>query len=343
MWEQALQGVVPITGGQALPPATYRFRVVGGEGKLNSNKAVMLSLQLEVASGPLAGRKAFHNENLPKGDSDSDKTRMGFFLGLMDAFGITGVQLGQMFAGRGIDVETVDYLAKALVQTGRLVKGTAVPQRDDASRINLKGWVADDGMEPEPPKQVSAAPSTPAGPGFPGGIPGGVPGAPGFPGGAPQGQGGFPPAGPPQGAPGGMPLGGFTGSGGMQPNAAPDWANQPAAQQAPPAQQFQQPQAAPVPQPQQGGFPGQQFPGQVNPAQFPAQGQPQQFGGPVQGFQGQPDQAGQFAQQAQPAMQPQQPVQGQMPGMPAQQAQNPNGLPQGGFPNVGGNPPQASF
>lgn len=151
-----------------------------------------------------------------------------------------------------------------------------------------------------------------------------------------------------------MPLGGFPGSGGMQPNAAPEWAQQPAAQQAPPPQQFQQPQAAPVQQPQQGGFPGQQFPGQVNPAQFPAQGQqapaPQGYDQQMQtqgGFgQQQPDGSVQMpAQGFNQMLQPQQaqPVQGQMPGMPAQQVQNPNGLPQGGFPNVGGNPPQASF
>jgi len=373
MWEQALQGVAPIVGGQALPPATYRFRVVGGEGKKNSGGGLMLTLQLEVASGPLAGRKAFHNENMPKGNSDSDKQRMGFFLGLLEAFGVTGQQLGQMFAGRAIDVDTIDYLAKSLVQTGRIIKGTARPQASDASRINLGGWTPDDGIEPEPPVQKAVAPAV-GGPAFPGGVPGGVPGAPGFPGGAPAGgQGGFAPA----GGPGAMPLGGFPGSGqGLQPNAAPDWANQPAAAQPQAAgmNQFTQPaqaQQAPAQQQDQ-GFPGQQFQGQVNPANFPAQGQQpsaftqlaqqpgsgfgapieqqagQQFGGPVQGFQGQPDQAGQFQQQGMQAG----PAQ-QLPGAPQAQAfqqfggqqPNPNGLPTGGFPQ--GQPPagapQASF
>jgi len=98
-WNDALQGVTPITGGQPLPPGTYRLRLVGGEGKINSSQAPMLSLEFEVASGPLAGRKAFYNENLPKGNTDQDRQRMGYFLGLMEAFGITGAQLGQMFGG----------------------------------------------------------------------------------------------------------------------------------------------------------------------------------------------------------------------------------------------------
>lgn len=372
LWNNALEGVTPAKGGAALPPATYRFRAVAGEGKKNNAGNPMLELQFEVVSGPLQGRKQFHNENLPTGNTDNDRTRMAFFLGLMDAYGITGDQLKQMFGNRAIDVETVDYIAKQLVAMNRIIKATVVPQQKDTSRVNLKNFVADDGIEPEPPKQVQAAPAVP---GPFGQAPGGPP------------QGGFaPPAGPPQGggfpggqagppAGGGMPLGGFPGSGGMQPNPAPDWANQPAAAQQGQPQQFQQPinAQAPAAQPQAGGmnqftqpaaaqvnpalqegFPGQQFPGQVNPNAFPAQGQqaaPQQFGGPVQGFQGQPDQNGQFPQQAQNLQPTQQPVPGQqMPGIP--QAQQPGqfggqpqgapGLPTGGFPQQGG-APQANF
>lgn len=349
-WQDALQGVTPITGGAPLPPATYRLRIVGGEGKLNSNQNVMLALQFEVESGPLKGRKAFHNENLPRGTSDAEKQRMGFFLGLMSAFGLTGEQLGQMFAGRPIDEQSVDYLAKALVQSGRVIKGTCSPQKNDETRINWRNWTPDDGIEPEPPKQIQAAagsagsfgpPSTPNGFAAPPGPPQNFGQQAPAPNGLPQG--GFPgqaqtPAAAPQ--PGSLPLGGFAGSAqpnGM-PNAAPDWATQqPVQGQAPQTFQTpavnQQPQypaqqqgfgQQPAPQEQQGQFPGQQFPGQVNPAEFPPQGQQQGFN-PAQLVQAAPGQ--------------------QMPGMPPAQPQQqaPAGLPQGGFPPVGGQPPQANI
>ena len=330
-WDSALQGVSPITGGQPLPPATYRLRIIGGEGKNNSNNAPMLSLQFEVASGPLAGRKAFHNENMPSGNTDQDKQRMGYFLGLMEAFGISGQQLGQMFAGQPISKESLDYLAKALVQQGQTIKGTCRTQKNDETRINWGGWTPDDGIEPEPPKQVAAQNANPVGPPLtPNGFAGGPPNIGGAPAGLPQG--GFPPnvqQQVPAAQANGLPLGGFPGSGGMQPNPAPDWATQQPVQGQPPQQlpgpgqtapaaqpqaagmnQFAQPGAAQFPpmgqqQPaqQQEGFPGQQFPGQVNPANFPPQNQAQQGfqppaglpGGtpPQQGFQpaGQPPQA----------------------------------------------------
>lgn len=352
-WNDALQGVSPITGGQPLPPATYRFRPVAGVGKINSSQGVMLELQLEVVSGPLQGRKAFHNENLPKGNTDQDKTRMGFFLGLCEAFGITGAMLGQMFGGQPITKESIDYLAQYLVQQGQVIKGTVRPQKNDASRINIGNWTPDDGIEPEPPVQKPVQAGPPQGQFGPPTTPNGaVPGPGGFapPSGPPQiggaQQGGFPPAQAPaaqQG--GGLPLGGFPGSGGMQPNPAPDWATQqpvqgqapqqlqgpgqmaPAAQpQAVGMNQFAQPQAAQFPQmgqqPQQAmqeGFPGQQFPGQANPAAFPPPGQAPQGG-----------------------FQPPAGLPGQMP--PGQPQQAPAGLPQGGFPPVGqGQPPQANI
>lgn len=351
LWNDILQGVAPITGGQALPPGTYRLVATAGEGKLSSNNNVMLALTFEVASGPLQGRKAFHNENLPGGNTDADKTKMGYFLGLMQAYGISGQDLAQWFNGQPISVETIDYLAKQLVARQQIVKATCRPQKNDASRINWSGWMADDGIEPEPPKGATAAPAGPSAPGMPfgGGAPGGVPGGSPFPqGGLGAGPGGLPqPGQQPQGfqpsqqngaAPAGPPLGGFPGSSGPQgaPNPAPDWANPAAgAPGGPPppqvqqlqAQQFGGPgQAAPAAQPQaagvnqfqqpaQGQFPGQQFPGQVDPANFPPQNQ---------------------APQQAPAGQ-------QLPGMPAQQqGQAPNGLPQGGFPPVG-QAPQASF
>lgn len=285
-WNDALQGVAPITGGQALPPATYRLRAVGGEGRMTSGSNLRFELQFEVVSGPLQGRKAFHGENMPKGNSDNDKTRMGYFLGLLAAFGLTGEQLGQMFAGRQIDEQSLTYLAQMLVQSGRVVKGDCVPQKDDASRRNWRNWTPDDGIEPEPPKIQQSAPPQHVGPpsspnGFaaPSGPPAGLP------------QGGFP-AGPPQtvAAQSGLPLGGFPGSGGVQPvqGQAPQQFGGPG-QFAPAAQpqaagmnQFAQPQAAQFPAqqpaPQQDAFPGQQFPGQVNPANFPPQN-------PQQGFQ----------------------------------------------------------
>jgi hypothetical protein len=305
-WESALQGVTPRTGGSSLPPAQYRLKAVAGEGKLNSNQNLMFSLTLEVISGPMQGRKGFHNENLPTGNSDKDKERMGYFLGLLEAFGITGDMVRQMFAGRAIDEASLSSLAQYIVQQGRSVKGTCRPQTNDPTRINWGGWMADDGIEPAPPKQAA-----PAGqPGFPGSAPGSQ--APGFGSGAPQGA---------PGQPSNLPLGGFPGSGGMTPNQAPDWAQQPAAAAPQQFQQFQQFQQAPV---QDQGFPGQQFQGQINPANFPAQEQaPQQFGGP-----------GQMA----PAAQPQAAGMNQF-----QQPQtNPNGLPQGGFPPAG-QAPQATF
>lgn len=341
-WESALQGVTPRTGGSSLPPAQYRLKAVAGEGKRNSNQNLMFSLTLEVISGPMQGRKGFHNENLPTGNSDKDKERMGYFLGLLEAFGITGDMVRQMFAGREIDEASLSYLAQYIVQQGRSVKGTCRPQTNDPTRINWGGWMPDDGIEPVPPKQAA-----PAGqPGFPGGAPSGQP--PVFGGGAPQGAPGQAPGQfqPPAAQPNNLPLGGFPGSGGLAPNQAPDWAQQPAAAQ---PQQFQQ---APV---QDQGFPGQQFQGQVNPANFPAQGQPQfesqmtqpqQFGGPGQMAQAaQPQAAGmnQFQQPAAAQFPQQGQAPGQLPGMPPQQPQgNPNGLPQGGFPQ-GGQAPQATF
>lgn len=323
LWNDALQGVTPTTGGQPLPPATYRFRPIAGEGKDNSGGAPMLSLQLEVISGPMAGRKHYHYENLPKGNSDADKQRMGYFLGLCQAFGITGEMLGQWFQGQPVSKETLEYLAKYIVQSGRVVKATLRPRRNDEARVDASGWVPDDGIEPEPPKQAAVAAP--------------MPGAPeSF--GPPQTPNSF--AGGPQ-APSGLPLGGFPGSvqQGGAPSAAPDWATQqqvqgqapqqitgpgqaaPAAQpQAAGMSQFQQLAAAQFPQsgqasaPQQDAFPGQQFPGQVNPANFPATAQPN------------PGQ--------------------QMPGMPQaapQQNSAPTGQPQGGFPLIGGQPPQANI
>jgi uncharacterized protein DUF669 len=325
MWNDALQGVTPAIGGVPVPPATYRLRIFSGEGKLNSSKNVMMTLGFEIASGPLAGRKIYHNENLPKDSSDNAKTRMAFFLGLLAAFGLTGEQLGQMFSGRPIDEQSVDYLAKMLVSSGRTVKATASLQSNDETRNNWRGWAPDDGIEPEPPKQTQAAPAGP-------------PGAFGPPT-SPNGFGG-PPAGPPQNfqqapAPQGLPLGGFPGSaqpGGI-PAAEPAWATQQPVQGQPPQQMPPGPgQFAPAAQPQAAGlnqfaqtpqdqFPGQQFPGQVNPAQFPPQNQ-QAAAQPQQGFQ-------------QPAGLP-----GQLP--PAQPQQAPAGLPQGGFP-VGGQPPQGNI
>lgn len=345
-WTSALQGVTPITGGAALPPATYRLRPVGGEGKMNSAGNPMFSLEFEVISGPMQGRKAFHNENLPTDNSDKARTRMGFFLGLLQAFGITDENLRQMFAGRAIDPETLTYLAQQIVASGRSIKGTCVPQKDQPDRVNWRNWTPDDGVEPEPPKQAAAASGGP----FQGGAPGAPQfgqaptpnGLPAMPQGAPQGQ----------GAPG-LPLGGFPGSGGMQPNPEPAWAAAPAAQvQQPQGQQFggpvpgfqgqpnaqgqlpqpgslgpvpgaQPPAQAPV---QQDSFPGQQFPGQVNPANFPPQAQ---------------QVPAQQAQQAQQAPAQQQAL--GLPGMPQPGTQTgPAGLPQGGFPQAGG-PPQANF
>lgn len=330
-WD-AFQGVAPATGGQPVPPATYRLRIFSGEGKLNSNKNLMMTLGFEIASGPLAGRKVYHNENLPKGNSDNDKTRMAFFLGLLAAFGLSGEQLGQMFAGRPIDEASVDYLAKMLVQSGRTVKATATLQSNDETRNNWRNWMPDDGIEPEPPKQTQAAPAAPPGAFGPPSSPNGFAAPPG------------PPA-QVQQQPPNLPLGGFPGSqqpGGM-PATAPDWATQQPVQGQAPQQMPPSPgQFAPDAQPQAAGlnqfaqtsqdqFPGQQFPGQVDPANFPPplgapQGQPQQAV-PQQGFQP-------------PAGLPG----GQMPGMPpAQPQQAPAGLPQTQFPPVGGQPPQANI
>jgi hypothetical protein len=333
-WESALQGVTPRTGGSSLPPAQYRLKAVAGEGKLNSNNNLMFALTLEVISGPMQGRKAFHNENLPSGSSDKDKERMGYFLGLLEAFAISSDMLRQMFAGRPVDEASLSYLAQYIVQQGRSVKGTCRPQQSDPTRVNWSGWMVDDGQEPAPPKQAA-----PAGqPGFPGGAPGGQP--PQFGGGAPQGAPGqFQ---PPAQQPGNLPLGGFPGSGGAVPNGAPDWAQAPAAAQ---PQQFQQPQA-PV---QDQGFPGQQFQGQVDPANFPPQNQQaasQQFvdpNAPRNDPWATPGEAGYAQQQAQAPQQFQQAGPGQLPGMAPQQPQaNPNGLPQGGFP-PNTQAPQATF
>jgi hypothetical protein len=137
------------------------------------------------------------------------------------------------------------------------------------------------------------------------------------------------PAGPPMGmpsAPGmppGLPLPGFAGSGTPQnPTPAPAWAGGPPAQ----------PQQAP-----QGFAPAAQAPGQF--AQPAPQGQPQ-FGGPVQGFQGQPNPQGQFPQQAQPALQAQ-PAAPQQPGQFAGQ-QFPGQADPANFPPPLGAPQQAA-
>lgn len=341
-WSTALQGVTPQQGFSPLPPATYRFRIVAGEGKTAGSGAQMVSVQLEVISGPKQGRKTFHNWVLPKDGSDKGKQSMGFFLGAMMVFGLPPEWFAQAFAGQQISKEHADYIAKALVQANVSFKATASIQTSDPSRNNFNNFVADDGVEPEPPKETAPSNLTPGAPPVPG-----------------MGTG---PGGPP-----GLPLGGFPGSGGQNgamPSSAPEWAQgpgqtpayQPAAAAPPVPQPPTQGQYAPAAQAQpQGGFPGQQFPGQVDPANFPAQGQPQQqFGGPVQGFQGQPDPQGQFPQQAQPAFQAQQPMQPQggfpggqaapqMPGMPTPGAQPPVpgqvpvGVPQG-FPGQPGQP-----
>lgn len=357
-WNTVLNGAVPQQGFQPLPPATYRFRIVSGEGRVAGSGAIGVSCQLEVISGPKAGKKVFHTWYLPKDGSDKAKTSMGYFLGAMLVFGLTPEWFGQSFAGQQISKDHADFVAKTLVATGISFKATASLQSDDPSRNNFNNFIADDGIEPDPPKEptvTSFAPGAPTGP-----------------------------AGPP-----GLPLGGFPGSGGVGGapiTAGPDWANQPPAPPAgPPTQGQFAPAAAAAPQ--QGGFPGQSFPGQVNPAQFPApgqqapavaipgqyqppaaaqasgmnqfgttqadqqyggapaapQGQPQQFGGPVPGFQGQPNPQGQFPQQAQPAQQVQAPQQPggqaapQMPGMPAP------GQPAAGPQTYPGQPGQPSY
>lgn len=353
MWESALQGVTPTTGG-GLPTGTYRLRPIGGEGKTNSGGGVSLSLQMEVISGPMQGRKAYHFENFPTDNSDVAKQRMGYIAGMFEAFGLTIAQLQQMFAGQAITAETVDYAVKYVVQMGRQVKATTRPRRNDPSRTDWVGFMPDDGIEPEPPAAANR-PAQGGQPGFPGMNGAGPAGQPnpfgGAPGGAPQGFPGGLPGQQPAAASNSMPLGGFPGSGGTQPTPPPDWAQQPVAQpqqgfpaqqpaaQQPAAQQFagpgqtapaaqpdaagmnqfQQPAAAQFPQqgtqqPQpnlQQGFPGQQFPGQVNPDNFA----PQQLQGAPQG---------------------------QLPGAQSQQPQNVQGLPQGGFPQ-GGQAPQATF
>lgn len=358
-WNEALQGVQPITGGQPLPPATYRLRLVGGEGRNNSSQAPMLSLQFEVASGPLAGRKAFHNENLPKGNTDQDKQRMGFFLGLMEAFGVTGDQLAQMFAGRSIDADSVDYLAKALVSQGRTIKGTCRPQKNDETRINWGGWIADDGIEPEPPKAVQNSappvgpPSAPNGFGGPPntGLPqGGFPQAGGFPpvqpGPSNSAPGNFQPAAPAAQAPSqpqqqnGLPLGGFPGSGGMQPTPAPDWATQQPVQGQAPQTAFAQ-----VAQPEMQQLAAQQ--GQAF-AQAGAPGFGQQLPGPGQAAPAAQSPAAGMSQFAQPGA-----AQFPLPGQPGQQLpaaqegfpgqQFPGQVNPAAFPPPGAQPPQANI
>jgi hypothetical protein len=240
-WSTALQGVTPQQGFQPLPPAVYRFRIVSGEGKVAGSGSIMVSCQFEVISGPKAGRKVFHNWNLPKDGSDKAKQSMGYFLGAMLVFGLTPEWFGQSFGGQQISKDHADFVAKTLVATGMSFKATASLQRDDPSRNNFNNFIADDGVEPEPPKEPTQSNFTPGAPAGPGGPPG-------------------------------LPLGGFPGSGGVGGApiaAAPDWSNQPPT---PPIQGNQfAPAAAAAPQP--GGFPGQSFPGQVNPAQFPAPGQ----------------------------------------------------------------------
>lgn len=355
-WSTALQGVTPQQGFQPLPPATYRFRIVSGEGKIAGSGSIMVTCQFEVISGPKAGRKIFHNWNLPKDGSDSAKTQMGFFLGAMLVFGLTPEWFGQSFAGQQITKDHADFIAKTLVATGVSFKATASLQKNDPSRNNLNNFIADDGQEPDPPKEPTATNFAPGAPSVPGGPPG-------------------------------LPLGGFPGSGGVGGapiTPGPDWANQPPA----PPTQGQFAPAAAAAAPQQGGFPGQSFPGQVNPAQFPAQGQQapatavpgqyqppaaasapgmqqfgttqadQQYGGAPAAPQGQSSydqqmqaQGGQFYHQnpdgsvSQPAQQVQPPAPGgfpsgqavpQMPGMPAQ-GQPPAGAPQT-YPGQPGQP-----
>lgn len=244
-WSTALNGVVPQQGFQPLPPATYRFRILTGEGRIAGSGSIMVSCQFEVISGPKMGRKVFHNWNLPKDGSDKAKTQMGFFLGAMMVFGLTPEWFGQSFAGQQITKDHADFIAKTLVATGLTFKATASLQASDPSRNNLNNFISDDGQEPEPPKEPTATNFAPGAPQVPGGPPG-------------------------------LPLGGFPGSGGVGGapiTPGPEWANpQPPAPQGPPTQGQFAPAAA-APQPQQGGFPGQSFPGQVNPAQFPAPGQ----------------------------------------------------------------------
>lgn len=337
-WNTALQGVTPQQGFQPLPPATYRFRIVSGEGRTAGSGAQMVSVSMEVLSGPKMGRKVFHNWVLPKEESDSAKQSMGFFLGAMEIFGLSPQWFGQTFGGQDITKEHCDYIAQTLVASGRSFKATASLQSKDPSRNNFNNFITDDGVEPEPPAEPKQNVFNPGAPPIPTGAPGGN-----------------------------LPLGGFPGSGGVGGAPVPGppaWAGQPQPGQAPPAQPNQG-QFAPAAQAQgmqqfgttqQDQFPGQSFPGQVNPATFPPQGQQlnpqqiaagqggsaeygappaQQFGGPVQGFQGQPDQNGQFQQQAQPVMQTQQPAPGPQQGVPAPMP----GMPQPGQAPQGFQPP----
>ena len=364
-WNSALEGVTPQQGFQPLPPATYRFRIVAGEGKTAGSGAQMVSVQIEVISGPKMGRKTFHNWVLPKDASDKGKQSMGFFLGAMQVFGLTPEWFGQSFAGQQITKDHCDFIAKTLVATNLTFKATASLQSSDPSRNNFNNFIPDDGQEPEPPKEPAQTNFTPGAPA--------VPGQPGAP----------------VGGPPGLPLGGFPGSGGVGGtpiNQGPAWAQAPAAAAPAPGQlqgdswaapgeqgyapqqptpQYGQPQGAPAPgqyqppaaaqapgmqqfsttpqdqqyggapqapaQPQQypqpgapapgqQTFPGQQFQGQVNPANFPPQGQPAAAAAPAPGG---------FPQGQAP----------QMPGMPAPGAQPP----QGGAPQYPGQPGQPSY
>lgn len=303
-WSTLLQNAAPVQGFQPLPPATYRFRATAGTGKTAASGAQMVQVELEVASGPKAGKKVWHNWVLPADSSkDTAQEQMNRFLGAMEVFGLNLAFFQQNFANQEITKEHCDWIANHIVSTGVIFKAAVSLQKNDPSRNNINNFVADDGVEPAPPAEPKMNSAVPGGPGFPG--------APG------------------PGAANGMPLGGFPGSGGPSGVTSPPafaGGGIPGAVPNPGQPQQYAPAAAAQPAPQ-GQFPGQQFPGQVDPANFPAQNQQAQPMQPAPGqFQPQAVQPQYGVPQGQPGMpgpgqQFAPPAAPQMPGMPGAQPQ----------------------
>jgi len=244
-----LQNVQPNAGFQPLAPATYRFRILTGQGKTAQSGKQMVSVQMEVINeGKAKGRKVWHNWVLPDQHDDKAEQSLGFFLGDMLAFGITKEWLIQSFGNQAITREHCEFIAQQLVN--RACKANATLQKNDATRNNFGSFTEDDGVDPPEP---AAAPTA-------GSLGLGTPPPPAMPGvQAPPAGGGFPPP-----APGGMPAPGMP-QPGMAPPAQAAAMAPPAPQQyaAPPAQEQQAPpmappQAPPVQQapPQMPGMPG---------------------------------------------------------------------------------------
>lgn len=142
MWGEVLTNVTPNAGSSPLDPGEYNFKVVLGKGAKASTGALMISVHMEVTGGADAGRKTWHNWVMPKENDDKAQTRMSYFLGDMEALGLTKEWFVTTLGGHPISEETCNYIAGQLV--GREAAGSVTVQKTDTSRRNINNFRAVD-------------------------------------------------------------------------------------------------------------------------------------------------------------------------------------------------------